>query len=618
MESQPRVVIVAADGADPDIFARLIKAGQLPTLSRLGAEGTWGRLETTFPPLSPVAWMTCMCGVSPSRHGIRDFVVKKPRSYLPDIGLFHVQKGQDRIPVYKSRRRAPTLGELLGEAGHSAYVLKVPGLFPPPPTNGGTLSGFGMPDLLGTFGLSAWYTTDPEGKRASSTEGEKLIKPLTQEGRGMWQGVIPGPANSKCAFTVRASGGSVELTLEAKAASRPIWLTAGEWSGWLRMPFIVPGRGMVEGMCRFKLVSVGRSIELYRTAVQCVPDAPLFPLDAPPGFGAWLMKQVGPFATIGMPSDMDGVRRGVVDQETFLEDAYHNWERQVEMTLHLLSDPSWDVLVSHFFTIDNVQHLFWHYQDPLHPAHDPAMALRFGGEVERAYLWLDRQVERILAHLPPRTTFLLISDHGCKPVYRLLYLNAWLRSRGYLASGDADATGGALRVDWEHTRAAMFGTGGIWINLQGREPCGVVPPGAPYEALRRELRDSLLALRDPHGGGPVVKAVLNGEDVYGPEALTDGPDLVVALQPGYGLGRGEGTGRVIPGHPMPVPNHSAWSGGHEGPYLPADIAGMYLFWGDRIPAGAEIGPASLADIAPTVLTAMGVKSPPTMEGRPLL
>lgn len=617
MEGNSRVVIVAADGADPDVFARLVEAGRLPTLARLCAEGTWGRLKTTFPPLSPVAWMSCLCGVSPARHGIRDFVIKLPHTYLPTIGLFHVQKGKDGIPVYRSRRRAPTLGELLSEAGRSSYVLRVPGLFPPPPIQGGTLAGFGMPDLLGTFGLSAWYTTDPEGKMATA-EGESPIRPLEPVGRGEWRGVIPGPAGSKRTFVARAAGNGIELTVDIGGRAQLVTLAPGEWSGWVRLSFPVPGRGAIDGMCRFKLVGVGQGLELYRTAVQCVPDAPLFPFDEPPGFGAWLASKVGPFATLGMPSDMDGVRRGVVDPETFLEDAYHNWERQVEVTLHLLEEPSWDLLMTHFFTIDNVQHLFWHYQDSRHPAYDPHAAVRFGGEIERAYRWLDMQVKRLLDRLPPRTTLLLISDHGCKPIYRHFYLNAWLRSRGYLTPRDADAPDGTLRIDWERTRAAMFGTGGIWINLQGREPRGVVPPGAPYEALRNKLIQELLELRDPLDGQRVVRAVLGGEEVYGAKALSDGPDLVPALRTGYGLGRGEGMGRVASGRAMIAPNHTPWSGGHEGPYLPDEVAGIYLFWGDRVPAGAKIGAASLVDIAPTVLSLVGIKSPVAMEGHPLL
>ena len=108
----------------------------------------------------------------------------------------------------------------------------------------------------------------------------------------------------------------------------------------MRLSFDVPGLGAVPGLCRFKLISLGRTVELYRTAVQCAPDLPLYPLSEPPGLADRLARLVGPYATIGMPGDLDGVRRGVVDRQTFLEDAYANWEQQVEMTVRLASEPA--------------------------------------------------------------------------------------------------------------------------------------------------------------------------------------------------------------------------------------------------------------------------------------
>jgi predicted AlkP superfamily phosphohydrolase/phosphomutase len=43
-------------------------------------------------------------------------------------------------------------------------------------------------------------------------------------------------------------------------------------------------------------------------------------------------------------------------------------------------------------------------------------------------------------------------------------------------------------------------TGAIRINLRGREPEGVVEPGAEYEAFRREIADALTVLENPETG----------------------------------------------------------------------------------------------------------------------
>jgi predicted AlkP superfamily phosphohydrolase/phosphomutase len=614
----PRILVVGADGADPQILAHLIDQGKLPHLARLCAEGTWGPLRTTFPPVSPVAWMTCLTGVGPAVHGIRDFLVKSEDSYLPTIGLFRVSVGSDGLPSYQSRRAAVTLGEILADAGRTAYILKVPGTFPPPAVQGGTLAGFGMPDLLGTFGVSALYTTDAAGKRCAAPEGAELVHPLEPLGKGMWRARVIGPAKMGQSILLRRDGNKVILSLEAEAQRPAAVLEAGDWSGWVRLTFSIRGRGPVAGMCRFKLLSIGPVVSLYRTAVQCVPDSPLYPLSEPPGFGARLADLVGPYATVGMPSDMDGVRRGVVDLDTFLEAAYADWEQQIEMTLRLMAGTSWDLLFTHLFTIDNAQHLFWKYKDPRHPGYDASLRARYGLEIERAYRWLDAQVERLLADLGRDTNVIVISDHGGLAVYWLVYLNAWLAAQGYLAPREQVGAGEAARLDWDRTRAAMFGTGGIWLNVQGREPRGIVPPGAPYEALRVEIAEALLAWRHAQTGEPVIAEVLRGEEVYGESARSSGPDLVPALRPGYALGRGEGLGRMISGRPLIEANQSPWSGGHEGPYRPSDVPGIAILWGPRVPKGGALADASLRDIAPTVLSLLDIGILNTMEGRDLL
>lgn len=599
-----RVLIIAADGADPGIAARLMSEGQMPHLTALCRRGVWGPLQTTFPPVSPAAWMTCLSGVSPADHGIHDFVIKARGSYHPDIGLFEARQGASPIPLYTSRRTAPTLTETLARHGKKGYLLQVPATFPPPPT-GYVLAGLGMPDLAGTFGMSAWYTTDAAAKRAAAPEGGDWVQPLKPVGGNVWSGEIFGPASASLPFLLYRQGERMTLSLQTGAAQDDATLAVGEWSGWLRPVFNVPQLGAIPGLCRFKLIADGPTVELYRTPVQCAPDLPLFPLCEPARLSIWLQKQIGPFATIGMPADLDGVRRGVVDHETWLQDAYFNWDRQVAMALRLMAEPDWDLLMLHLFTLDNVQHLFWHTWDERHPAH-PSNTPGRRGEIERAYRWIDEQIGRLAAAAGPDTTLMVISDHGGLPIYRQVYINAWLRLQGHLSPLDDDTPGRAIRIDWARTRAAMLGTGSIWLNVQGREPQGIVPPGVPYESLRQEIRQHLLNWHDPDTAQPIVENVLSGEDVFGRPARRHGPDLVLALYPGYGLGRGESIGQVMSGRSLVSDNLTAWSGGHEGPYLPHHVPGLGVFCGpgfENATWPAEIG---LQDIAPAVLYILDV------------
>ena len=177
------------------------------------------------------------------------------------------------------------------------------------------------------------------------------------------------------------------------------------------------------------------------------------------------------------------------------------------------------------------------------------------------------------------------------------------------------------RVDWSRTRAAMFGTGGIWLNVQGREPNGMVAPGAQYEALRQEISRGLLEWRDAETEQPVVKQVVLADGAADSGVSGKGgkgaADLVVALHPGYALGRGEGLGRVMSTSRLIVPNPGPWTGGHEGPYLPSDVPGLVVIhtpWGGH----ADLRGAGLPDIAPTALRLLGIGLPPGIRGRSLL
>ncbi len=616
-----KVLAVGADGADPAILRRLLKAGELPHLARLVSTGALGPLETTFPPVSPVAWGSFLTGVSPARHGVRDFVTKATGMYRPTIGLFNVSTDAAGLPVYTSRRQAPTLAQALGDSGRISFLLKVPGTFPPDPVPGGTLAGLGMPDLRGSFGTSALYTTDP-GRERETISGEELpIYALKPGGAGMWSSIVEGPGSATVPMHCRMAGGRLFITL-GDAPRSVAALKAGEWSEWLRVAFAVSGRGEIPGLCRFRVVTLNANhVELYRTAVQCAPDAPLFPLSEPAGFAADLAARIGPFATLGLPADETGLRQGLIAPDVFLEDAYHGWEEQAAIAEAVVREWNWHLCVAHFFTIDNVQHLFWHYQDPQHPAFTPEGAARYGHEIERAYRWIDAQVGRLLALVDEDTIVMVVSDHGGAPIYRHVYLNAWLQSRGYLRAAEPLSPARGPRktsgVEWEHTRACMFGTGGIWLNVRGREPRGVVAPGAEYEALRQRISDELLAWHDPENGRLVVKAVFRGEEVYGELARAEGPDLIPALHLGYGLGRGESLGRVVSGVPLIEPNRDQWSGGHEGPYLPGDVPGVLLVAGPGIRLGAAPEGARLIDVAPTILHLLGETVPAGMEGRVL-
>ncbi len=140
-----RVLVIGIDGATLDLLGPWAEAGDLPNLGRLMAEGTYGPLESTLPPVTAPAWPTFATGKNPGKHGVFDFI-------RPTGGQFEL--------VNASSLRAATLWEILSAAGSRVGIMNVPITYPPKPVNGFVIGGMLSPaggaftyphDLLGRY-----------------------------------------------------------------------------------------------------------------------------------------------------------------------------------------------------------------------------------------------------------------------------------------------------------------------------------------------------------------------------------------------------------------------------------------------------------------------------------
>jgi predicted AlkP superfamily phosphohydrolase/phosphomutase len=85
-------------------------------------------------------------------------------------------------------------------------------------------------------------------------------------------------------------------------------------------------------------------------------------------------------------------------------------------------------------------------------------------------------------------------------------------------------------IDWARTRAFCIpnaNEGYIRVNLRGREPEGIVEPGAPYRQVCAALISQLKALVNPKTGRPAAREVLCVDDIFPGERRDDLADLIV-------------------------------------------------------------------------------------------
>ena len=142
---------------------------------------------------------------------------------------------------------------------------------------------------------------------------------------------------------------------------------------------------------------------------------------------------------------------------------------------------------------------------------------------------------------------------------------------------------------------------GVRINLEGREPEGVVSPDE-YEDVREQVIDLLGGLETPEGE-PVFETVARRE------AFFDGPESeravdVVTVPADYDSYLTTWlTERVFP----PV-EARLWDHKRDGVFAVA---------GDGVDADASVDGAHLFDVAPTVLATLGVPAAGRMDGRTL-
>jgi predicted AlkP superfamily phosphohydrolase/phosphomutase len=160
-------------------------------------------------------------------------------------------------------------------------------------------------------------------------------------------------------------------------------------------------------------------------------------------------------------------------------------------------------------------------------------------------------------------------------------------------------------VDWAQTQAYARGhMGQVYLNVQGREPQGIVSP-ADYTAVREQIAALLTSWRHPADGRIPVTAVIPGEAAASGPYATAGPDLHVIIDGYRTLAHPlfAADGRILTAQP--------WgdSGSHR-------REGVLIVQGPEVRHG-RIANARLEDIAPTILHLLGVPVAEDMDGRVL-
>ena len=604
-----KVIFLGLDGLDPKLTERWMDEGKLPNLSRLREQGSYHRLRTTFPPLSPVAWSTFATGVNPAKHNIFDFLNRDLRTYAPELSSAKVRNvtrflkiGKWKFPLTRAsvelRRKSEPFWKILGRNAIGSTILRLPITFPPDAFEGRMLSAMSTPDLRGTQGSFTYYSTGP---RAAACEGGVRLA-FKQSGESL-EASLPGPESTSVVFRLQPGEVAGERKLEIDGK---IWvLRRGEYTPWIRLKFKTGAWSSARGIVRFLLTSTDPQVSLYVTPVEIDPENPALPISHPGYYAVYLAKLLGSFATLGMAEDTWALNEGVIDEDAFLTQSKLIQAEREAMFFSALERTRHGVVACVFDTTDRVQHMFYRYLDA---ARSLTGESRHAGVIEALYRDMDRVVGRTLEFADSETALFVLSDHGFCSFRRGVNLNAWLLGNGYLFLKEGLEGGAYLEgIDWPRTRAYTFGLSGLYLNLRGREAQGVVSPD-DAAALKAELIGKLTSLLDEETSEIAIQHVYDSEVIYSGPYRDAAPDLIAGYAPGYRASWSAAVGTVT--HSVFEENTKCWSGDHC--VDPSVVPGV-LFANRKVDADDP----GIEDMAPTVLQLFGITPPLWMEGKTL-
>ncbi|RPJ57707.1 MAG: hypothetical protein EHM23_19680 [Acidobacteria bacterium] len=339
-------------------------------------------------------------------------------------------------------------------------------------------------------------------------------------------------------------------------------------------------------------------------------------------------------------------------------------EKKTQVIKWLMQKEEWDLFLAVYGETHAAGHYLWHLHDASYPSHPKDVDPSLRNALRDVYVAIDRGIGEILKQVDNQTTVFLVSGDGMGPNYSASHvLEQLLKEMRMMATtGDAGDTQKGSRVGsgfnskhllsrirkmipqsirttvsqtffshsmkeklalkwltagivWEKTRAFLISNaneGYVRVNLKGREPQGIVEPGAEYGQLVEELARVARTLTNPATGKRAAQAVHKTDDIFKGPCRSHLPDLIVnwdpeakvtdellaaefgrikTKEPGYGI------------VPFYVGNHR-----------PNAFA---VVTGPNVPEGEQLEDGHILDLTPTILTLLGLDAPEYMDGKVL-
>jgi len=604
-----KVVILSIDAARADITYELASEGKLPGFKRIMDEGVYAEgMIVSFPSATAVSHAVISTGAPPMITGITG-------NKIHLLGM----------PVYKSVAgfdgsylKAEPLWIAADRQGLKAVVAAFPQSTPTAWKDVINNSVLFNPydSFIWPISYSTLYTTNASIPAATYIELTQAVNWSNLESLGSvyvaYEASIKLGDDTWWLLVYDSNGDNLVdkvaiVPLEKDASKALAVLSEGQWSPPLNTTITYQNVTYVIAP-RFKAIKIDvDDFRLYRSLMR--------PLNSPK---AWysdeeLAREVwnNVVVEVGMITDGDwwALTHGWIDEETYMETVHFTNEFFKKFTEYLLKHTDWDLLMSYTPIIDNVYHQFLGLIDPEMPYTDNETIEKYWTYIEQAHIWADEIVQTILNNVDlDKTVVIVISDHGQWSVKKYVKINSILYIAGLIA---IDEEGNVI---WNQTKAWYVGYNQIFVNLQGREEGGVVPPEEYWDVVYA-IKRALTEVVDPETGEPVFSLVIDREEGYGLGLSGErAGDVIFSLRPGYAASGG--APKIVDGEvvifedAIPLKTAIGWHG--DLPYY-KELHAIFGAVGANIVHG-KLGIIRSTDIAPTVATLLGIDPPKDSVG----
>jgi predicted AlkP superfamily phosphohydrolase/phosphomutase len=187
-----KVLLIGIDAATMGIILPMTDAGQLPSFKRLMENGSYGRLASMQPTLSPIIWTSIATGKVKEKHGIGDFLTPQT-----DTG--------ERAPYTSNMRRSKAIWNILGDFSKTSGIVGWWVTWPAERINGYMVSSYislGQNTIKGTLARDVPRQTFPE---TFFEQIEGFITQADQNFAGNYRSIFGDVSESRLSESVRAA-----------------------------------------------------------------------------------------------------------------------------------------------------------------------------------------------------------------------------------------------------------------------------------------------------------------------------------------------------------------------------------------------------------------------------